>query len=96
MQARSVLQRRCFADSAVATQLKEPDWEAFQQIVTSDEGKRQLATLRSQFAEVKTRLTSISTVGHPLSHCMLCVCFDRAPSEWSNLRPLSQHMSCRV
>ncbi|CAL5229518.1 g12858 [Coccomyxa viridis] len=57
---RALLQRRCFAESAVSTQLKEPDWEAFGAIVTSDEGKRELATLRSQFAEIKTRLTSQS------------------------------------
>ena len=57
-----MLQRRCFADTAVSTQLKEPDWEAFGAIVTSDEGKRELATLRSQFAEIKTRLTTQSQV----------------------------------
>ncbi|CAK0787319.1 hypothetical protein CVIRNUC_010537 [Coccomyxa viridis] len=53
-------QRRCFAEAAVSTQLKEPDWDAFQAIVTSDEGKRELATLRSQFAEIKSKLTSHS------------------------------------
>ena len=62
MQVRALLQRRCSAESAVSTQLKEPDWEAFGAIVTSDEGKRELATLRSQFAEIKTRLTSQSQV----------------------------------
>lgn len=55
------LQQRSFADAAISTQLQDPDWEAFQAIVTSDEGKRELATLRSQFAEIKGKLTTPPT-----------------------------------
>ena len=71
-QGRGLLQSRCFADTAVSTQLKEPDWEAFGAIVTSDEGKRELATLRSQFAEIKTRLTTQSQVIMALDVRMNC------------------------
>ena len=93
MQARALLQRRCFAETAVSTQLKEPDWEAFGAIVTSDEGKRELATLRSQFAEIKTRLTSQSQVWKDSACCARHKKLSQAPKK---LAAVSDMQGCTL
>lgn len=46
---------RSFAEKAVA---KEMDWEALGEMIHSDEGKRELASLRSTFFDVHSKLSS--------------------------------------
>ena len=46
---------RSFAEKAVA---KEMDWDALSEMIHSDEGKRELASLRSTFFDVHSKLSS--------------------------------------
>lgn len=59
-------QLRGFAEQAVAVALKEPDWDAFYALVSSDEGKREVGSLRSAFNETKKQLEKMGTVRKPL------------------------------
>lgn len=53
MQAiRPILQQR-FAETEAATQ--KLDWDALQDIVTSDDGKRELSALRTTYADVQSK-----------------------------------------
>lgn len=57
MQGLARIQRRAFADKAVATQV---DWDAISNLVHSDEGKRELVSLRTTFLDIQTRLSGMS------------------------------------
>ena len=46
----------------MAVKLPEPDWEAFNALVSSDEGKREVSSLRSAFNETKKKLETMGTV----------------------------------
>lgn len=43
--------------------VKEPDWDTFYSLVTSDEAKREVGSLRTQFNELRQKLSTPSTVG---------------------------------
>ncbi|KAL4859752.1 Cytochrome P450 710A2 [Chlorella vulgaris] len=51
-------QQRGFAEAAVATQTSV--WDELSDLVSSDEGKRELATLRSTYADIAHKLTSMA------------------------------------
>lgn len=53
-------QRFYAAEAAVA--VKEPDWDQLSSLITSDEAKRELAGLRAQFGELRSKLTGVSRV----------------------------------
>jgi hypothetical protein len=55
-----VQQRHMSAASDVAVQ--EPDWDTFYSLVTSDEAKREVGSLRTQFNELRQKLIKPSTV----------------------------------
>ena len=56
-------QQRLYAtESALA--VKEPDWDSLSSLITSDEAKRELAGLRSQFGELRSKLASQTHVRH--------------------------------
>ncbi len=57
-------QQRNYAEAALA--VKEPDWDTLSTLVTSDEAKRELASLRGQFGELRSKLTSQTHVRTPL------------------------------
>ncbi|EIE20405.1 hypothetical protein COCSUDRAFT_57553 [Coccomyxa subellipsoidea C-169] len=48
---------------AAASELavKEPDWDTFYSLVTSDEAKREVGSLRAQFNELRQKLSKPST-----------------------------------
>ncbi len=54
-------QRHMAAASELA--VKEPDWDTFYSLVTSDEAKREVGSLRAQFNELRQKLSKPSTVG---------------------------------
>ena len=49
--------QRSFAEKAVAV---EADWDAIGGLVHSDEGKRELASLRSTYLDIQARLSSMA------------------------------------
>jgi len=51
------MQQRAFAEKAVAA---EVDWDSISNLIHSDEGKRELASLRSTFLDIQTRLTGMT------------------------------------
>lgn len=55
-----VQQRHMAAASELAVQ--EPDWDTFYSLVTSDEAKREVSSLRTQFNELRQKLIKPSTV----------------------------------
>lgn len=59
--ALALQQQRGFAEAAVATQTSV--WDELSDLVSSDEGKRELATLRSTYADIAHKLTSMAKVG---------------------------------
>lgn len=59
--------------SAGAVAIQEPDWDTFYSLVTSDEAKREVGSLRAQFNELRQKVASPSTVGLPLPSSMLKV-----------------------
>ena len=50
-------QTRAFAEKAVAA---EVDWDSISALIHSDEGKRELASLRSTFFDIQSRLTGMA------------------------------------
>ena len=56
-------QQRCFAEGAVATQTTV--WDELSDLVASDVGKRELATLRSTYADISQKLVGMAKVGCP-------------------------------
>lgn len=56
-------QQRAFAEKAVAVEF---DWDAFGSVIHSDEGKRELQTLRSTYLDIKQRLANLAKVGAAL------------------------------
>lgn len=54
-------QQRCFAEAAVATETNI--WDQLGELVTTDEGKRELAALRSTFSEINQKLAGMAKVG---------------------------------
>ena len=57
MQGLARVQQRSFAEKAVAT---EVDWDAISGLIHSDEGKRELVSLRTTFLDIQSRLASMS------------------------------------
>jgi hypothetical protein len=57
LQGLARIQQRAFADKAVATQV---DWDAISNLVHSDEGKRELVSLRTTFLDIQSRLSVMS------------------------------------
>jgi hypothetical protein len=55
-----LLGRRGYAEKAVAG--ADLDWEALSSMVHSDEGKRELASLRTTFLDIKQRISTMSQV----------------------------------
>lgn len=53
-------QQRCFAETAVAPKF---DWDELENTIASDDGKRELASLRSTFIDVQQKFDSLSQVG---------------------------------
>ena len=51
-------QQRCFAEGAVATQTTV--WDELGGLVSSDEGKRELAALRSTYVDIAGKLASLA------------------------------------
>ncbi|EFN57368.1 hypothetical protein CHLNCDRAFT_56064 [Chlorella variabilis] len=51
-------QQRCFAEGAVAPQTTV--WDELSDLVTSDDGKRELATLRSSYVDIAQKLTGMA------------------------------------
>lgn len=56
----AVQQQRSFAEGAVATQTNV--WDELGDLVTSDEGKRELAVLRSTYVDIAGKLASMAKV----------------------------------
>lgn len=56
---------RAFAEQAVAVKLTEPDWETFYELVSSEDGKREISSLRSAFNETKKELEKMGVVRIP-------------------------------
>ena len=54
-----VQQQRCFAEAAVAPKF---DWDSLENTIASDDGKRDLASLRSTFIDVQQKFDSMSQV----------------------------------
>lgn len=54
-------QQRGFADAAVATQATI--WDELSDLVVTDEGKRELAALRSTYVDISQKLASLAKVG---------------------------------
>lgn len=52
-------QQRCFAEAAVAPKF---DWDSLEGSVASEEGKRELASLRSTWIDVQQKFDSMSQV----------------------------------
>jgi hypothetical protein len=50
-------QQRAYAEKAVAV---EADWDAISSLIHSDEGKRELSSLRLTFLDIQTRLANMS------------------------------------
>ena len=61
LQAVQQQQQRAFADAAVAT--KATIWDELGDLVSSDEGKRELATLRSTYTDISQKLAAMAKVG---------------------------------
>lgn len=59
----AVQQQRTYADAAVAT--KANIWDELGDLVTSDEGKRELATLRSTYTDIAQKLAKMAAVRAP-------------------------------
>jgi hypothetical protein len=57
LQGLARVQQRAFADKAVATQV---DWDAIGELVHSDDGKRELVSLRTTFLDIQSRLTGMT------------------------------------
>lgn len=53
-------QQRSFAEAAVAT--RTTIWDELGELVTSDEGKRELATLRSTYVDIASKLAEMAKV----------------------------------
>lgn len=53
-------QQRWFAEAAVAPQTTV--WDQLSELVTSDEGKRELATLRSAYVDITQKLNKMAAV----------------------------------
>jgi hypothetical protein len=62
MQGLARAQTRGFAEKAVAA---EVDWDAISNLVHSDEGKRELVSLRTTFLDIQSRLTGMSKATAP-------------------------------
>jgi hypothetical protein len=58
--ALAVQQQRGFAEAAVAPQTTV--WDKLSELVTSDEGKRELATLRSAYVDITQKLNKMAAV----------------------------------
>ena len=54
-------QQRYFADKAVAVDM---DWDSITALIHSDEGKREVTSLRSAYSDIKQRLETLAKVGH--------------------------------
>ena len=63
-------QQRCFAEAAVAPKF---DWESLESSIQSDEGRRDLASLRSTFIDVQQKFDSMSQVSHSCAGPFSCV-----------------------
>lgn len=59
----AVQQQRTYADAAVAA--KANIWDELGDLVTSDEGKRELATLRSTYTDIAQKLAKMAAVRVP-------------------------------
>eukprot|EP00887_Chlorella_sp_A99_P004728 scaffold4.g4728.t1 len=59
-----MLQQRGFAEKAVAAEF---DWDAFGSMIHSDEGKRELQTLRSTYLDIKQRLANLAKAPAPIN-----------------------------
>lgn len=57
MQGLARVQQRAYAEKAVAAQV---DWDAISNLVHSDEGKRELVSLRTTFLDIQSRLAGMS------------------------------------
>jgi hypothetical protein len=57
MQGLTRAQQRGFAEKAVAA---EVDWDSINALVHSDEGKREMASLRSTFLDIQARLAGMA------------------------------------
>lgn len=62
--SRVMLQQRGFAEKAVAAEF---DWDAFGSMIHSDEGKRELQTLRSTYLDIKQRLANLAKAPAPIN-----------------------------
>lgn len=63
--ALAVQQQRCFAEGAVATQTTV--WDELGGLVSSDEGKRELAALRSTYVDIAGKLASLAKPQDPIN-----------------------------
>lgn len=61
--SRAWLQRAYAAEAAPAT--VDFDWDNFSNVVTSDDGKRELATLRNRFLDIQSRIQAANKVKKP-------------------------------
>lgn len=61
----AVQQQRTYADAAVAT--KANIWDELGDLVTSDEGKRELATLRSTYTDIAQKLAKMAADPEPIN-----------------------------
>lgn len=57
MQGLARTSQRSFAEKAVAV---EVDWDAISRLIHSDEGKRELGSLRSTYSDIQARLSSMA------------------------------------
>lgn len=62
-------QQRCFAEAAVAPKV---DWDSLENTIASDDGKRDLASLRSTFIDVEQKFDTMSKVYKSVSRNSLC------------------------
>ena len=62
-------QQRCFAEAAVAPKV---DWDSLENTIASDDGKRDLASLRSTFIDVEQKFDTMSKVYTFASWNSLC------------------------
>ncbi len=73
----AVQQQRGYADAAVAT--KANIWDELGELVTSDEGKRELATLRSTYADISQKLAKLAAVS------TLCSNWNAGRAAWAGV-----------
>ena len=69
--------------------MKEPDWDAFYALVSSDEGKREIGSLRSAFNDTKKQLEKMGTVCSGSIHHHLPI-----PPSMHAARQARSHRSC--